>query len=105
MPPLAIPLMTCCRKLCAAAFDCETSHLEHVGLSRHLERDSRVLLDEQDRDAIRLVNGADDLEDRAHDHRRKTERRFVEEHERRLHEQCASDREHLLLPAGERAGG
>src|ERR1700681_1566928 len=60
-------------QLRAAALDSEATHLEHVGLARHVQREAGILLHEQDRDPVLGVDGANDLEDRAHDKRRKTE--------------------------------
>src|SRR6266567_4022088 len=109
MPPVARPLTTCWRNSCmgrlvaevgaayglltlqlrTGALDRDAADLEHISVSRELECDECVLLDEQDGHAVRLVDGADDLEDRAHDHRRKTERRLVEEHQLWPHEKDA----------------
>ena len=66
-------------------------------------RHVRVLLDEQDRDAL-AVDLTDDLKDPAHDDRRKAERRFVHHDELRLGHQRPADGQHLLLAARERPG-
>src|ERR1700693_15800 len=118
MPPVAIPLMTCCRKSCidlitevrttnglialqfgARAPNRHAANLKYVRVARHLAREPRILLDQQNRDAVYLVDGADDLEDGPHDHRRKSERRLVEQHELGPHEQRTGHRQHLLLAA------
>ena len=52
-----------------------------------------------------LVDLDDLLENRLHQQRRDAERRLVEHQALRLAHQRAADREHLLLAAGERAGG
>ncbi len=69
-----------------------------------LERELGVLLDQQDRDAF-----ARDLqhrfEDLLHHQRREPHRRLVEQQQLRLRHQRARHREHLLLAAGQRAGG
>src|SRR5580693_7616075 len=98
MPPLAMPLTTCCTNSCICGLVAQirttdrflalqvralpahrnASDLEHVCLGRHLQREPRVLLDQQDGYVIGLVDGADDLEDRSHDQGRQSERGFVE---------------------------
>src|SRR5215210_2151063 len=76
--------------------------LEHVGPLRHVKREVRVLLDEQDRRALpvdlrdRLVDALD--KDRCNPHRR-----LVEQEQRRLGHQGAADSEHLLFATGHRA--
>src|SRR5437773_8930917 len=70
---------------------------------RDRERHVRVLLDEQHRHAL-LVDVLDRLEDELDEHRGEPHRRLVEQqHDRSRHER-ASDREHLLLAARQRAG-
>src|SRR5258708_4641619 len=76
--------------------------LEHIAAVGDLERLRRVLLDQEDGDALR-VDLAHDLEDRLDEDRREAERRLVEHQELRLRHERAADREHLLLAAGERA--
>src|SRR5229473_7243030 len=124
MPPLAMPLTTCWTNSCtclitqigtadglvaselrAGAMHRDSADLEHVRLGRDLEREAGVLLDEQDSDVVGLVDGANDLEDGAHYNRREAKRRFIEQHQARLHQQRPADRKHLLLSAGERACG
>ena len=46
----------------------------------------------------------DRLDERAHDPDRQSRRRLVEQHHLRVGDERASDREHLLLAAGQRAG-
>ena len=62
-----------------------------------------VLLDDQDGEAVLLVQRANGVEDLTRDQGRKTERRLVQEQEARAAHQRAADREHLLLAAGQRA--
>src|SRR6266852_2083875 len=121
MPPLALPLTTCWTNSCtclitqigtadglvaselrARAVDRDSADLEHVRLGRDLEREAGVLLDEQDCDLVGLVDGANDLEDGAHHNRGEAKRRFIEQHQARLHEQRAADCKHLLLAARKR---
>src|SRR3989454_6120427 len=76
--------------------------LEHVGAHGDLERERRVLLDEQHGDAAR-VDPLDHVE-HSEDYRRgETERGLIEQEQARLRHERPSDREHLLLAAGERA--
>src|SRR5260221_1259914 len=72
--------------------------LEDVRAVCDLERLRRVLLDEEDRDALR-VDLADDLEVRLDEDRREPERGLVEHQELWLRHERAADREHLLLAA------
>src|SRR6266576_1278305 len=76
--------------------------LEHVAAVRDLERFMRVLLDQQDRGALR-VDLADDREDRLDEDRRQTERGLVQQQHLRSRHQRAAHRKHLLLAAGEGA--
>src|SRR5438067_3201218 len=76
--------------------------LHDVGAVRHAERQIRVLLDhEHGRPAPPDVR--DDAEGRLDQRRREPQRGLVEEDQPRARHQRARDREHLLLPAGERA--
>ena len=68
------------------------------------ERGVRVLLDDQHREALLLVEPAHDLEELLDDDRREPERRLVEEQEPRPREARAGEREHLLLAARQRSG-
>src|SRR6266851_4855691 len=63
----------------------------------------RVLLDQEHRDLLLLVDLADHFEDLLDDERREAERGLVEQQEARPTHQRAADRQHLLLAAGERA--
>ena len=67
------------------------------------QRERRVLLDDDDRHpaVVHLLQRAEDL---AHDQRRKPERRLVEQEHARLRHHRATERQHLLLTAGERSG-
>src|SRR6202165_2234431 len=78
-------------QLGALAFDRDTADLENIGVGGQLERNPRILLDQQDRDLVLAIDRPDDLEDRANDDRRQAEGRFVEEHQARLHEQRAGE--------------
>ena len=80
----------------------DPSRFEHVGARSDGERHVGVLLNKEDGGA-RPVDIAEDLEDVAHQHRRKAHGGFVEKH----HAAPAHERpcygQHLLLSAGERA--
>src|SRR5688572_5131074 len=81
----------------------DRARLHHIAAIRDLERQTRVLLDQKDRDAERR-NLAHDREDLRHQLRRESHRRLVEQEQLRAGHQRARDREHLLLAAGKRAG-
>ena len=70
---------------------------------RDLERFGRVLLDQEDRRSLR-VDLRQNPKDRFAEDRRESERRLVEHEELRACHQRATDRQHLLLAAGERPG-
>src|ERR671925_1221277 len=91
-------------QLRARARQGDASDLEHVRGLRELQRDVRVLLDDEHRQALLLVQLADDAEDLRDEQRRETERRLVEEQQPRTLHERAREREHLLLAAAERAG-
>src|SRR3989442_8821200 len=69
---------------------------------RDLKRLAGVLLDEQDRHALSVDLGAY-AEDGLHEDRGESERRLVEHEKLRMGHEGSTDREHLLLAAGERA--
>ena len=77
--------------------------LEHVAVVRAFERGARVLLDQQDRDAV-VAQAAHDREDLLHDQRRQAEARLVEHQQARRRHQRAAQREHLALAARQRVG-
>src|SRR6267143_821790 len=84
------------------AFGGDAALLEHVGARGDLERERRVLLDEEHRDAAR-VDPLDHVEHGEHYRRGETERGLVEQEQARLRHERTPDREHLLLAPGERA--
>ena len=77
---------------------------EHDGRVGDAERELHVLLDQDDRRAGLVGDPPDDRQQRLDDHRGETHRQLVDEqHLRPLH-QRSTDRELLLLTAGEQAG-
>ena len=72
-------------------------------MARDSQRLADVLLDEEDRQAFG-VDLAQLAKDVLHDDRRQPHRRLVEQQQAGPCEQRATDREHLLLAAGEVAG-
>src|SRR5689334_5893959 len=78
--------------------------LEHVAAVRERQRLRDILLDEDDGEAVTLVQLAHDAEDILDDDRRQAEGRLVEHHEAGRAHEAAADRQHLLLAARERAG-
>jgi hypothetical protein len=71
---------------------------EHIEAIRHFEAETRVLLDEQDRDPLRPHRG-DDAEHLAHQERRQALRRPVEQQRLVVDEKRPRDRQDLLLAA------
>ena len=82
----------------------DAADLEHVRGLRELQRDVRVLLDDEHGQALVLVQLLDDPEDLGDEERREAERRLVEQQQPRPLHECAREREHLLLAAAERPG-
>src|SRR6266550_3414061 len=91
-----------CEELATRALLDHNPRLEHVAAMRDLERFMRVLLDQQDRGALR-VDLADDGEDRLDEDRRESEGGLVEQHDFGLGHERTAHREHLLLAAGKGA--
>src|SRR4029450_8249938 len=115
MEPEARPATTCCRnwvnsisevgvadglvlgQLGARPLERHVPHLEHVRTARGAQRELRVLLDDEDGEALLLVQVAEDAEDLSYDDRREPERRLVEAQETRPRHRGAGDRGHPLL--------
>jgi len=72
--------------------------------AREVERQCRVLLDDQHSDATLAIEPAQVLEQLLDDERRQTEGRLVEQHQARPQHQRAADRQHLLLATAQRPG-
>src|SRR3954454_11970923 len=70
---------------------------QHIAVMRGLQRYLGVLLDQQDRHALLLVDAADDVENLPDQDGRQAERRLIEQEQRRPVHQRAADCEHLLL--------
>src|SRR5262245_13567342 len=75
--------------------------LEDDRLASELERELRVLLDDDDCHATGRDELADDRSQLLHDDGRESFHRLVEQEQRGLDHQRAGDRQHLLLAAGE----
>src|SRR5258708_17203647 len=90
-------------ELAAGAGERDLPGLHDIAAMGEAERVVRVLLDQEHRDLLLLVDLADHLEDLLDDERREAERRLVEQQEARAAHQRAADRQHLLLAARERA--
>src|SRR5579862_61482 len=91
-------------ELVARAGERNPSGLEDVARLGDLEREMRVLLDDEDGQPLLLVQLPHDPEDLGDEDRRKTERGLVEQEEPRTVEERAGEGEHLLLAAAERPG-
>src|SRR5579871_6103355 len=79
--------------------------LEHIAVMRSFQRDLGILLDQQDRHPLLVIDASNDLEDFLDQERRQAERRLIQKEERRPVHQRAADRKHLLFAAGKLAGG
>src|ERR1051325_5417162 len=76
----------------AAALERDPADLEDVRARGCLQREVRVLFDDEHGQALALVQLADDAEDLRDDPPREAERRLVEEHEPRAEHQRAGPR-------------
>src|SRR2546421_7152584 len=121
MPPVASPETTCWMRMSISVsevraadrvvlaqhvrgpFHHDASGLEQEHVVGEIQRERRVLLDEENADSG-LIDRSENPEDLAHDERREPQRRLVEEEQPRPQHQRAGHREHLLLPARECAG-
>src|SRR3569832_2571225 len=79
-------------------FGPDGARCENVDAASKLERERRLLLDEQDAQPV-AVELAECVEDAGGHLRRQTERRLVQHQERGARHQRTSDRKHLLLAA------
>ena len=89
----------------ALALEDDPPRLEHVGALAEVEGEKRVLLDQQDRDVLLVVQPAQELDELLDDERRQAERELVDRERARLGHQRSADRDHLLLAAGRAARG
>src|SRR5271163_863480 len=89
------------QQIAARALQSDFAVDHDIAAMRELERVESVLLDEKNGEIVAFVERADRGEDLLHEERRQTERRLVEEDEPRPAHQRASDRQHLLLAAGQ----
>src|SRR5437868_4442531 len=122
MPPVDRPAKSCWRKASTSLPEIGAAHrviathvfaramvhnparLEQIRGVCELERESRVLLDQQDRDLLLAIDPTHDREDVLDDERCETERWLVQQKQRGSGHQRPRDREHLLLASRERAG-
>ena len=77
--------------------------LHDVAIIGRIEDEVDVLLDQQNRHLLALLNGFHYRENRLHDHGRQTERRLVKHEKPRLGDERARDRKHLLLASRQRS--
>src|SRR5258705_13242707 len=101
---ISLPDPVIMQKLVARPAHDDAPVLENVSALRDLERDGDVLLDEEDRHAA-LVEEADGAQDFLDHHGGEAERGLVEHDQLGGAHEAAADGEHLLLAAGESAGG
>src|SRR5258707_952890 len=87
----------------ARALGHDAAGLEHVAALGGGQGGGHVLLDEQHGQTLLAVEHLQHVQDRVHDARHDAEARLVEHKEARPRHERARDREHLALPAGERA--
>src|SRR5687767_2704187 len=78
--------------------------LHHVPVVRHLERDLRVLLHDEQRDPEAVPDLAQALHELAHHARREAQGELVDEEQLRRAHEGGGDAEHLALAAGKVAG-
>ena len=84
--------------------DGDAAHLEDERGRRELERDVRVLLDDEHREPLVVVQLLDDPKDLADEQRREPERRLVEQQQARPLHESTGKRQHLLLASAQGAG-
>src|SRR5215470_6071892 len=92
---------TALHELGGRALDDDAPAVEHHDVVRHVEHELRVLLDQHDREPLRL-EPADRRHDLRDDLRRQPLGRLVHQEDARVRHERAPDREHLLLAARER---
>src|SRR5215470_5548347 len=80
----------------------DLSLAHHVDAIRDAQGQVIVLLDQQDRQALAL-EALEDAADLPHDDRRQSLGRLIQQEHPAIREERATERQHLLLPAGERA--
>src|ERR1035437_5842945 len=100
-PEVELPDVRVLSQLLAWTVQDHLAHLHDVAERRDLERQGGVLLHEENRGLLLLVDLLDDSEDLLHEHRSEAEARFVEEEQLRPRHQRPTDGEHLLLAARE----
>src|SRR5829696_4090480 len=103
VPQVRLPDALVLAQLRARAVEGDATDLDQVRAVRNVERDVRVLLDDEHRQALLLVEAPDEAEELAHDERRQAERRLVEEEQSRPPHERALERQHLLLAPRQRA--
>src|SRR4030095_7297341 len=81
----------------------DAAGFQHVAPVGDAQRHRGVLLDQQDRGAL-AVDRADRVEDLLDQHRSQSHRGLIQQQQARPSHERASDRQHLLLAAGEGAG-
>src|ERR1035437_2415225 len=100
-PEVELPDVRVLSQLLAWTVQDHLAHLHDVAERRDLERQGGVLLHEENRGLLLLVDLLDDPEDLLHEHRSEAEARLVEEEQIRSRHQRPTDGEHLLLAARE----
>jgi hypothetical protein len=78
--------------------------LQHVSVSRNLQRQVRILFDKEDSDSLLTVDFQNLFKNQLNKQWRDALRRFVQHQEFRFAHQRAANGQHLLLAAGKRAG-
>ena len=93
----------CAQQARRRAVEHDAAVLHDVGVVGGVERDLRVLLDEQDRHAERPADGGQARHQLLDDDRRQPERQLVHEQQLRPAHERRADRQHLPLAAREQA--
>src|ERR1700736_6249143 len=92
-----------CEELAPGAGERDLAGLQDIAAMGEPQGVMRVLLDQEHRYLLLLVDLADHLEDLLDDERRQPQRGLVEQQQARPAHQRAADRQHLLLAPRERA--
>src|SRR4029078_3757529 len=103
VPQVAAAGRSVAAELVARSGEYDAAGLEHVPGVGRLQREVRVLLDDEDGEALVLAQLAHDPEQLRHEHGCEPERRLVEEQKPGPVHEGSRERQHLLLAAAQRS--
>src|SRR6516165_4485831 len=89
----------------AIAIEHDAAVLHHIGVVGDFERCGGTLLNQQDGEAEFVADGREPAGEVPHHDRSQTQRQFVDQQQARPAHECAGDRQHLPLAAGQKTGG